>query len=163
MKRLAWLAAAAAFALPAGTATATPSTVLTVTSGGSVLDRSTIHPGPGNGTAEAELQGGTFAASGAIDGSGAVTLDVMFSGASANGDVVHGSAAFTTAAGSFTLQFQALHQPFENPVFDGSWVLVDGTGAYAGMHGTGTVEFTIHGELGPNPVVDALWAGSAHA
>jgi hypothetical protein len=167
MQRFTWpavvVAAALATMAPTATGAATPS-ALEIVSTGSVLDRSTIHPGPGLGTAEATLTGGSFDASGVIEGSGPMTMDVVFSGAAApNSDVVHGTAIFTGEAGSFSLQFQALHLPFDNPVFDGRWVLAGGTGAYTGLHGTGTVEFDVHGELGPNPIVDAAWTGKAHA
>jgi hypothetical protein len=144
-------------------ASAATSSSLEISSSGSLLDRSTIHAGPGNGTAEAVLEGGSFAADGAIDGSGQVTIPVKFSGAAPDSDVVHGSAVFATASGTFTLKFEALHRPFSIPVFDGSWVLTDGTGAYTGMHGTGTVEFHIQGEEDPTPIIDAVWSGSAHA
>ena len=160
---IAALAAAVALAatLPALAAAGTTSS-LEIVSSGSLLDRSTIHPGPGLGTAAATLSGGIFDSSGAIETSGRLTIDVVFSGAAPDSDVVHGSATFTTETGSFTLQFQALHLPFSNPVFDGSWVLTKAGGAYTGMHATGSVEFTVHGELGPNPIIDAVWNGSAH-
>ena len=140
-------------------APAAPPAPLAITSTGSVLDRSAIRTGPGNGTAQAVLEGGSF---GVIAGSGAVTIPVTFSGNGPDSDVVHGSAVFTTGAGAFTLQFEALHKPFSVPLFDGRWVLEDGTGAYAGLHGTGTVEFDIAGEQTQTPIVDASWSGSAH-
>ena len=161
--QLATIAGIAVIALTlAASSNATTSMPLEISSAGSVLDRSTIHPGPGNGTAEAVLQGGTFAARGAFGTGGRLTLSVLFSGAASNGDVVHGNAVFVSQRGTFTLKFESLHKPFVEPTFDGSWVLSDATGAYAGLHGTGSVHFEIDSELGAMPIVAATWSGSVH-
>jgi hypothetical protein len=154
--------AGALAAMTTAVASASTPPPLQIVSTGSQLDRSTIHPGPGLGTAEATLTGGTFDAAGAIEASGQVTIDVMFSGAAPDSDVVHGSAGFTTATSSLTLQFQALHLPFDSPVFDGEWTLSDATGAYTGLHGAGTVEFDITGETTSTPIIDATWSGLVH-
>jgi hypothetical protein len=154
------LAATLGYITLARSASAAPRSVVDIASSGSMLDRSTIHPGPGNGTAEAVLEGGSFDGTGAVEGTGKITIAVKFSGASADADVVHGSADFATANGTFTLQFQAPHHPFSLPTFDGRWTFTNGTGAYSGVHGTGSVAFQIQGEDGPTPIIDAHWSGS---
>lgn len=153
----------AATALPvavaAPAAAATPRSPLTISSH-TILDRSMIHLGPGNGTAEGTTTG-TFVASGAITDSGAEHTDILFSSFGAPDlSSNHGTSTLTGTAGSITLQFQSLHHPFSNPVFDGSWVVVAATGAYAGLHGTGTVVFSVTGEETETPMIDETWSGS---
>lgn len=155
---LALLVAAVVAPGPAAAADPSPLEIQSTT----VLDRSTIHPGPAASTGT--FQGtttGSFVSTGAIEAAGTETTDLMFTGVFApDSDVVHGVATFTGTDGTFTLTWQAVHRPFENPVFGGSWVLSDATGAYAGLHGSGTVVFSITGEASDNPVIAEHWTGS---
>ena len=144
-----------------GASQAAPLSALTISSS-TILDRAAIQPGPGNGTFEGTTDG-TFEASGAITDSGADHTQLIFSGVDApDSDVVHGSTTFAGTSGSITVQWQGLHLPFENPVFDATWTLSSASGAYDDLHGTGTVVFTIIGENSATPVIDEAWYGSLH-
>lgn len=146
--------------LAAAPASAAPQSTLTIHST-TVLDASTCHLGPGNGTAECVLTG-TFTASGAISDSGSEQAEIMFAafGRAPDLESNHAIHTFTGSEGSITVRMQALHDPAEIPVIDGSWTIVAATGAYAGLHGTGTVVFSVTGEGTPTALVDETWTGS---
>lgn len=161
--RLAVIGAALLVAAAIGTGVtraAVPTAVVIQSS--TVLDRTTMHPGPAGsqGTFQG-LVSGTFTSSGAVNDAGDESTVVTFSGIYAPDlSSTHGVTTLTGADGTITLRWQALHHPFEDPSFSGSWVLADATGAYAGLHGSGTVTFTVSGEATLYPHLTEQWTGS---
>jgi hypothetical protein len=102
---------------------------------------------------------GTFQASGLFVDSGNASVWSWY----ANGFNVHSYALVESAEGTILLHSQGLvswPDP-DHPLFEGRWVVLDGTGAYEKLHGIGDVVGAMDTTVWPISI-HWTWTGTGH-